>query len=126
MLKYLSYSDEIVLYWNKRNENILWYEIFLNGVKIGETTNTFYRIKNLLPNKLYNLTINSLSKDREIILKEQKTYKTKHKKEDIVITSSPYNAIGDSKTLNTSAIQQAIDDCDKYHRFVCPSFSVRK
>ena len=120
MLKYLSYSDEIVLYWNKRNENILWYEIFLNGVKIGETTNTFYRIKNLLPNKLYNLTINSLSKDREIILKEQKTYKTKHKKEDIVITSSPYNAIGDSKTLNTSAIQQAIDDCDKYHRVVIP------
>ena len=121
MIKYFSYSDEIVLFWDKKSNNILSYKICLNGVKIGESTKTFFRIKNLLSKQSYNISISAIYKNgSSIAIYNKKCWTTKTKK-DLVVTFEPYNAIGDGKTLNTKSIQKAIDDCDKNHRVVIPS-----
>lgn len=119
MLNYISYSNEIVLFWNKC-VNATAYDIYLDNTKVGESTDTFFRVKNLNPNQKYNVLIKKILKDEKIEVLFHSICETKNIKKDILVTLPPYNAIGDGKTLNTLALQKAIDDCDKDHRVVIP------
>lgn len=121
MIKYFSYNNEIVLFWDLKGKNILSYEIYLNDVKIGESTKTFFRIKNLLSNQSYNVSVNAIYKNGSSSIIFSKKCLTQKDKIDLDITKSPYNAVGDAKTLNTKSIQKAIDDCDRNHRVFIPS-----
>lgn len=58
--------------------------------------------------------------DRPVRLGEL-TVRVPPAKRDIVVTVAPYHAAGDGVTLNTAAIQQALDDCDAASRVVIPA-----
>lgn len=120
MLKHFSYGDEIVLFWDKTVKGASLYEIFSDGKKIGETAKTFFRIKGLEPETEYGVSVKTRLNGgaaNDVFGTKCRTAKVK---KDIVVTDFPYRAAGDGKTLNTVAVQRAIDDCDKDHRVVIP------
>lgn len=120
MLKYFSYSDTIVLFWDKNIDGVSKYEIILDNIQIGESIKTFYRINGLKGNTEYNVSVTALCvKDKKIPVGDIKC-KTSSKKRDLDVSAYPYYAVGDGKTLNTSALQWAIDDCGKDKRVVIP------
>ena len=119
MLKYFSYSDEIVLFWDIKNGAAL-YEIFIDGKKRGESKKTFFRAGGLLPDTAYKIAVKALSESGKSLIVHTKICRTGKRKKDLNVTDSPYNAKGDGKTVNTCAIQRAIDDCGKNRRVVIP------
>ena len=57
MFDYISYNDEIILFWNTNNYDTVSYEIYLDDEKIGKSVDTFFRIKNLSPDHSYSVLI---------------------------------------------------------------------
>ena len=121
MLNFFTYSDEIVLFWDRKKDGAKLYEIFVNGKKAGESVKTFFRIYGLLPDSIYNVSVKSISEGGKVLSVYKKFFRTKKQKKDINITEFPYYAVGDGRTTNTSAIQRAIDDCGKNERVVVPA-----
>lgn len=76
------------------------------------TKDTHFSFKNLTPETEYNFRV-SLVNEEGIVLKEIGTsvFKTLKAKNVIDVTKSPYNAVGDGVTLNTTGLQNAINDC---------------
>ena len=110
-------SDSITLYWEKTEDipTYCHYEIFVNGKMEGTTEKTHYELENLQAQTEYELRIvgkNSEAADAEVILlSEIMQLQTTKEKNRIDVTKAPYRAVGDGKTLNTKALQQAFDDC---------------
>lgn len=97
------FDDEITIWWQRQaGDEKKTFCIFCNGEKIGKTKKTYFTIKGLLAQKEYRISVDD---NDEVVLK------TKKIKRKIDVTSFPYMANGDGKTLNTQAIQNAINDC---------------
>nr|MBO4518044.1 glycoside hydrolase family 28 protein [Clostridia bacterium] len=120
MLKTFSYNDTIVLFWNKSVKTFSDYEILLDGKRIGESKETFFRIKGLEPDTLYTIAVRAKSESGETTTVKRVRRRTQKQKRDICISDYPYCAVGDGETLNTVAIQRAVDDCGKNERVVIP------
>ena len=108
-INYFVTSSSITLYWDKpyeADESTL-YEVFLDGVKVGQTPKTHITLKELKPEQKINIEIKS---QVGVFALDAVTNKQKCK---LDITKSPYFALGDGKTLNTAALQRAIDNCTK-------------
>ena len=144
MLRAESAPDSITLYWERPQGRLgTTYEIFLKDTNhteadftsVGSTQKTHYTIENLQENTRYEILLKgiyqvdialiedgskSVQIDKEI--KQQTiTMHTFNRSVVIDITKAPYNAVGDGKTLNTKAIQSAIDDCPKDGCVMIPS-----
>lgn len=110
-------SDSITLYWEKAEDipSDCHYEIFVNGRMEGSTEKTHYELENLQPQTPYELRIvgkSSKAADAEVILlSDRMQLQTTKEKKRIDVTGAPYSAAGDGSTLNTRALQQALDDC---------------
>lgn len=107
-------DDSVTLYWEKPEElpKEFRYRIFLNGVLTGETEKTHYTVEKLCPETVYQAEIKlkgRKSEEREQTWRIQ--VKTGKKKTLLDVSKAPYLAVGDGKTLNTKALQQAINDC---------------
>lgn len=134
MLRAESAPDSITLYWERPQGRLgTTYEIFLKSADqveadftlIGSTQKTHYTIENLQANTEYEILVKGIyqvdialiedgSKSVQIekeIKQQTITMYTFNRSVVIDITKAPYNAVGDGKTLNTKAIQSAIDDC---------------
>lgn len=105
-------STSITFYWDKPSTFRASdsYQIFLNGIQLGETAKTHYTLKNLTPDTPYHIKLIWLQNGKNSAQYEWDT-KTDIEKKRLDITLPPYNAVGDGKTINTKAIQRAVDDC---------------
>lgn len=124
MINKIIFEDEIVLYWDKQWElaEKAKYRISLNGSVIGTTEKTHFTLKRLEPKTAYTLVvvrIDSRGYAVETLLNE--TVCTPKARKRIDITKAPYYAIGDGKTLNTEAIQRAIDHCKEGETVYIPA-----
>lgn len=116
-MKTICYENEIVAFWQPicGSENYL---VLLDGKQVCEAKQTFCRIKNLTPNTEYKIEIIINESERKLLA--ECVCFTEQQKEVIDITKAPYNAIGDGVTINTKAIQKALDDCDGAKKVVIP------
>ena len=144
MLRAEAATDSITLYWERPQGRLgTTYEIFLKGANqteadftlIGSTQKTHYTIENLQTNTEYEILVKGIYQvDMALIEDGSKSVQTEKeiKQQTIImhtfnrsvvidITKAPYNAVGDGKTLNTKAIQSAIDDCPKDGCVLIPS-----
>lgn len=116
-------ADSITLYWEKTGSEKAEYEIYLNGSFHGKTGKTHCELEGLEADTEYEIRIvkkevgncggdggfgedsQGRTEARSLCLRtgKSKTFRD--------ITGAPYHALGDGKTMNTRAIQQAIDDC---------------
>ncbi len=94
------------------------YILLKDGVETGKCTHTHYSLENLSPETEYEIEVRILYPEAPLQKERCESLgiikiKTKKSKRRIDIAKSPYCAVGDGKTLNTSSIQKALDDCDK-------------
>lgn len=112
MIEFVSYTNKIVLYWEIPDfyANKSDFIIMHDDNVVGRTSDFHYEINNLKSDSKYTFCVYMENDEKNIYVGEV-TCTTSAKKEFINICNSPYNAKGDGKTLNTKAIQRAIDDC---------------
>ncbi len=122
MINAVIFNDEIKVWWEYTK--LYPQERFclaLNGILQGETAQSHFNIKNLTEETRYDIEVlhlDTYGKTKKSLGKI--SVATAKGKRAIDITKPPYNAVGDGKTLNTQAIQRAIDDCKADERVYFP------
>ena len=86
------------------------YQILLNGERGAICTCTDYTFKDLQPGKEYSVQVQAITKNGEQLCSGSLTLTTKTA--PVRLSVEDFGAIGDGKTLNTDAIQKAIDACE--------------
>lgn len=121
MLRSICHADSIVVYWdlpdNFAEGNT--YTVTMNGAEIGKTAKCHLRVDNLTPETEYAFGV-EMTGETTCRIGEDK-FTTEAVRKVIDVTKPPYNAVGDGKTLNTKALQAAIDDCGKGERVYIPA-----
>lgn len=114
MLRKIVFEDEITLWWERVSALPKGgaFEIAVNGKLHGKTTKTHYELKNLQSSKEYDICVSVVDElGKTVGLSERLTVKTPKKKKRLDVTKAPYFAVGNGVTLNTAAIQRALNDC---------------
>jgi len=103
-------DKSVTLLWNKQAEkNNLVYAVSLNGKLIGTTSKTNYMLDNLLPSTSYSIKVGIQGSNNSI--KELGTLQIKTAAKGNIYNILDYGAKSDTATINTHAIQAAIDAC---------------
>ena len=113
MINKILFEDKIVLYWDKEWElsHDLVYRLTVNDKEYAKTPKTHFEIVDLTSDTKYLLNVERIMPTGEVENIYSEEVKTLVKRVRIDISKPPYNAVGDGKTVNTIAIQRAIDDC---------------
>ncbi|MBO5353168.1 MAG: glycoside hydrolase family 28 protein [Lachnospiraceae bacterium] len=126
-------SDLLVLYWGRPEGRIKEYQVFVNDTLAAVVEQTHYTLEGLTPETEYHLKVVTVlegtageksagSRDgiwNTPYVLETVVSTTKEKKR-VDITKEPYCAIGDGVTMNTAAIQKALDDCQPEEQIYFP------
>ena len=111
MVNTIVFNDEITIWWRyDEYPCTLKYTFYLDGKRHGETTKTHYSFLGLQAERIYSVRI-EMEENNGNILTEEYVFQTKKAKNRLDITKPPYSAAGDGETLNTYAIQRALNDC---------------
>jgi exo-poly-alpha-galacturonosidase len=123
MVPPMAYDDSsITAIWSKPSDyaNVVSYNVYQNGSLAGNTKNLFFNITGLEPNSPYSLIVKAVDASGEesgpgnkIIQLTAPSMK--------VFNVTEYGAVGDGNTLNTKAIQKAIDECTPGGKVLIPS-----
>jgi len=98
------------------------YSVYLDGDLCGDTDKTHFRIEELKPNHKYKIKVEYVTdkkpgKSKKI---DKISFITNKEKKIINVTDAPFNAIGDGDTMNTKALQMAIDAADEKAQIYIP------
>jgi len=115
VLKTIINANSVILYWDlpENYEKGDIYEISLSGKVLLKTEKCHCEIKNLSPENEYCFSVCMVNKLQERTSVGETTVNTLKEKRKLDITKEPYFAVGDGKTVNTTAIQKAINDCSE-------------
>lgn len=105
-------GSSIVLIWDKPDNyaDVISYDIFNNGQLTGSSKITNYTVSKLRPNTTYSFSVEAKNAKGELS-KPCNEIKVTTKSQGKIFNITKYGAKGDSLTLNTKAIQKAVDDC---------------
>lgn len=114
-------ATSATLVWDKPEcyDDIVCYHLFLDGKKIGTSTKCNYRLEGLEPASWYSLSVKAEDKSGELS-PETTPVKFKTQLQGKVLNITDFGAKGDGTTINTKAIQKAIDACPKYGTVLIP------
>lgn len=97
------------------------FRVTLDDNKPVELKLTHYTFDNLEPDSTHTVTVEyDADGTGQFVPLLTEHAATQPAKKRLDISLPPYNAVGDGATLNTKAIQQALDDCDAEHQVVIP------
>ncbi|NOU62862.1 glycoside hydrolase family 28 protein [Paenibacillus sp. LMG 31461] len=105
-------DTSIALIWDKPSDSleIVCYHVFVNGTIHGISTSTDYTISSLESSKEYEAYVCSVSMNG-IVSPSSLTIKISTKPKAEIFDITAFGAVADNLTINTKAIQAAIDAC---------------
>jgi exo-poly-alpha-galacturonosidase len=115
-------DSSITLIWSKPSDysNVVSYNVYQNETLLGNTTKLFYNVTGLDANSSYSFTVKSVnSSGTELAVSNTITQSTAPAMTVFNVTS--YGAVGNGTTLNTTAIQNAINACTPGGKVLIPS-----
>ncbi len=124
MIRSVVFDNQIKLWWDfepNRKEGY-GFKVVKNAEEIITTDKYNVTFNNLTPETEYFFRL-SLVSESGLSVKDlgEITVKTSAYKQPIDVTKPPYNAVADGVTLNTVALQKAIDDCAPNQKVYFPN-----
>ncbi|OXM99855.1 glycosyl hydrolase family 28 protein [Bifidobacterium vansinderenii] len=133
-------DDTLTVYWDKPATATAGqrYDVMLNDTAVATVDRTRCRIDGLAAGRDYRVTVSMVddgghddgvngesavgdAADDDAVMIGSRVFHTAERKRMIDVTAEPYQAIGDGTTLNTAAIQRALDDCGPHDAVLIPA-----
>jgi polygalacturonase/uncharacterized protein YjdB len=109
--------ESALLLWNRASlldtGDFDSYTVFCGGEQKCVTRKLGWTAKDLRPDTGYVFTVNAVDGQGTVLASETVSVRTKSAPMVIDVTGQPFNAVGNGRTMDTFAIQSAINTCPK-------------